>query len=313
MLFDVTSVLAELQIPVIRESDKEIRCVCPAHFERTGNKDSVGDWSINRDTGEHFCFSCSFGGSSIVSLAAYVLQVNIAEAGRWVRDRGLSELEMVTYDDAGFEKRRSKRRAQRISDQETIDDAHLAIFDEVPDDALHSRLLDRDAVDLYEVVWSQEEDAWVLPIRMPDESLLGYQLKTPTEVRNHPTGMLKSLTLFGIDKWRSETIGYLVESPLDAVRLFSAGYVGAVASFGAAVSAEQMSLMVEYFDRLVVAMDNDKAGYIANNKIWTGYQQRLQLSFINYDRTQAKDVGEMTDRQIHEALDTARPLPLRRC
>lgn len=312
MIFDVTSVLAELQIPVIREGDKEIRCKCPAHAERTGNQDSVGDWSVNRDTGEHFCFSCSFGGSSVVSLAAYVLQINIAEAGRWVRERGLSDLEMVTYDDAGFEKRRSKRRALRIAEQETIDDAHLAIFDEVPDCMLHERLLDRDAVDLYEVAWSQEENAWVLPIRMPDESLLGYQLKTPTEVRNHPTGMLKSLTLFGIDKWRAERLGYLVESPLDAVRLFSAGYVGAVASFGAAVSTEQMGILVEYFDRLVVAMDNDKAGFIANNKIWQGYRQRLQLSFINYDRTQAKDVGEMSDRQIREALDGARPTPLRR-
>jgi DNA primase len=158
---------------------------------------------------------------------------------------------------------------------------------------------------------------------MPDRQLLGYQLRAKGWERNHPENVKKSLTLFGIDKFITERRAILVESPLDAVRLASVGYDGttynghdtsgwvALASFGAAVSPEQMDLVVEHFDDVLVAMDNDKAGWAAVNRIWSHYRRRLNLSFFNYSGTDAKDVGDMLDDEIHEGVETARPLPLR--
>lgn len=321
MLYDVMSIIAELGLPVLRESDVEIRCVCPAHLERTGKTDSVGDWSINRDTGEHFCFSCQFGGSSVVGLVAYVNGTDIATANKWVRDYGLSDLEVISYEDAGWEKRRAKRRAAKAADVELLTDAHLAIFDDVPDRMLEVRGLDRDAADLYECLWSREHRSWVLPMRLADHNLIGYQLRAKGWERNYPEDVevKKSLTLFGIDKFVTERRLILVESPLDAVRLASVGYGGthrdqgwaAVSSFGAAVSPEQMQLLVDIADDVLVAMDNDGAGWASVSKIWSGYRQRLNLRFFNYKGTSAKDVGDMEDDEIHRGIETALPLPIR--
>ena len=320
MIYDVMSIIAELEMPVLREGDTEIRCVCPAHEERTGKVDSVGDWSINRDTGEHFCFSCQFGGSSVVGLVAYVQGTDIATANKWVRDHGMSDLEVVSYNEAGWEKRKAKRRAAKAQVEE-LTDAHLAIFDEVPDRMLDVRGLERECADLYECLWSREHRSWVLPMRLPDHALIGYQLRAKGWERNYPeeVEVKKSLTLFGIDKFVTERRFILVESPLDAVRLASVGYHGtkhgegwaAVSSFGAAVSPEQMQLLVDYADDVLVAMDNDGAGWASVNKIWGGYRQRLNLRFFNYTGIEAKDVGDMEDDEIHQGIDTARPLPIR--
>jgi hypothetical protein len=319
LLYDVESVVAGLQLPVLREGEKEIRCVCPAHLANTGNPDSVGDWSINRETGAHFCFSCQFGGPSVVSLAAYVLDVPVWEASKWCRDFGLADLELVQYEDSGWERRKARRKARKAEDQEVISDAHLAIFEEVPERMLDVRNLERDAADLYEVAWSRENKSWVLPMRMPNAQLIGYQLRAKGWERNHPEDVKKSLTLFGIDKFMTERRAILVESPLDAVRLASVGYSGmvrdegwcAVASFGAAVSDEQMQILVDQFDEVLVAMDNDKAGWISVNKIWARYRRRLALRFANYNGIDAKDVGDMTAEQIHQAVDRSRSMPLR--
>jgi hypothetical protein len=311
VLYDVESIVAALELPVLRAGEKEIRCVCPAHEERTGKVDSVGDWSINRDTGEHWCFSCQFGGSSVVGLVAYVHGTDIVTANRWVRENGLSDLEAILYEDAGWDRRRAKRRQTKVDAIETLTDAHLALFEPVPDRMLSVRSLKREAAELYECRWSREHHAWVLPMRRPDYQLLGYQLRAKGWEENYPEGVMKSMTLFGIDKFQTERTAYLVESPLDAVRLNSVGYDGALASFGAAVSTDQMQLIVDYYDTLVVCMDNDGAGWTSVHKIWNGYRQRLNLRFFNYRDIGAKDVGDMDDEEIHRGIDKALPLPVR--
>lgn len=323
MIYNVESVIAGLEIPVLRAGEKEIRCVCPAHEERTGNPDSVGDWSINRETGEHWCFSCQFGGGSPVTLIAYVLDVPIWEASRWAREYALADLELIHYTEAGWDKRRARRKARKVQDSEPISDGLLAVFDDVPERMLKVRDLDRDAAELYEVAWSREHLSWVLPMRMPNYELIGYQLRAKGWERNQPENVKKSLTLFGIDKFITERKLIIVESPLDAVRLATVGYYGehrleggggwaTVASFGAAVSEEQMAIVIEYADELMVAMDNDRAGWNAVDYIWSHYRRRLKLSFFNYSGIdKGMDPGDMTDDEIERAVETAKPLPVR--
>ena len=58
-------------------------------------------------------------------------------------------------------------------------------------------------------------------------------------------------------------------------------------------------------------MDNDRAGWVSVDNIWNGYKRRLKLRFANYSGIDAKDVGDMTDGEIRQAVETARPIPLR--
>ena len=71
--------------------------------------------------------------------------------------------------------------------------------------------------------------------------------------------MEKSKTLFGYHEVKDGDWAVLVESPLDAVRLFGLG-IPAFAALGAWVSREQVTLMARCFSYVILALDNDKAG-----------------------------------------------------
>ena len=58
----VVNVLVDLGITSIEQGD-ELWAQCPQHKERTGREDKNPSWSINKDTGAHFCFSCGYKGS----------------------------------------------------------------------------------------------------------------------------------------------------------------------------------------------------------------------------------------------------------
>jgi DNA primase len=148
---------------------------------------------------------------------------------------------------------------------------------------------------------------WVIPIRTAQGKLLGYQRKRGKYVENVPEDMRKSRTLFGIDVFDGGT-AILVESPLDVVRLTSAGVDGGVAAFGAGVSKYQMNLLLEEADEIVLALDNDEAGILSTQKLKATYGRRIPLLTLCYDYTpDAKDVGEMEkDSQIRRAVDEAR-------
>jgi hypothetical protein len=72
--------------------------------------------------------------------------------------------------------------------------------------------------------------------------------------------MEKSVTLFGFHQCRDSDYCAIVESPLDAVRLFGIG-VPAVSSLGAWVSKEQVTLLARNFTSVYLAMDDDKTGH----------------------------------------------------
>jgi DNA primase len=93
----------------------------------------------------------------------------------------------------------------------------------------------------------------------------------------------------------------LVESPLDAVRLFGAG-IPAVASLGAWVSRDQVTLMARCFSYVILALDNDKAGKEAT-AIVKPMLKKQGCAAIDWDYTglvdadgdPAKDVGDVPD------------------
>ena len=72
--------------------------------------------------------------------------------------------------------------------------------------------------------------------------------------------MEKSTTLFGFSVMSQHDFCALVESPLDAVRLFGEG-VPAVSSLGAWVSEEQIRLLSRAFSTVYLALDDDKTGH----------------------------------------------------
>jgi DNA primase len=309
MTFNIEQVLANLSIQIVRARGSEVLALCPMHKSRTGREDHNPSWWINEDTGAHICFSCGFKGN-IFSLVAEVRELYLGDgldyeaAKQW-----LANIEEISVEELA---ERLKRVPNYVAIEEPIpmSEAKLALFTDPPQWALEKRSLTKDAANRYEVLWAPD-NTWILPIRDPhDYSLMGWQEKQEgTRVfKNSPPGVKKSKTLFGGHEQNPDMV-IVVESPLDAVRIASAGIIGAVSTFGAIVSDAQVKLL-RYSDTVIAAFDNpniDEAGKTASAAmIVSARKYGMTLKFFDYASTGIKDVGEMTDEQIKHGIANAK-------
>jgi DNA primase len=249
---DITTILSNAGIGPLRVNGNEVHAPCPMHMARTGAEDRHPSWSINSTTYVHLCFSCGYKGT----LNGLLLDVTGSAP---------EDLELRLNEQSFVRKMETAR--QVIPDEfesEIIDGLTewelYNLLTDVPQRLLDHRMLQRAAIDTYEVRWSAETRQWVMPLRLPDGALIGAQYRQKGSVLTLPEGVEKSVTLFGFHQCREYDFCAIVESPLDAVRLFGIG-VPAVSSLGAWVSKEQVVLLARNFTSVYLAMDDDKTGH----------------------------------------------------
>lgn len=301
-MINVEKVLLSLDVPLTAQRGDEVQGLCPMHKARTGNEDHNPSWWINTVTGVHFCFSCGYKGN-IYTLVADVKGMDYFDAKDYVEQDSEMPVDVLL--------KRIRELPQYIpmqDDEIGMSEARLAVYTDVPDIELKKRFLTRNAVEQYGVLWDKENEAWILPIRDAESfALLGWQEKGAKGrfFRNQPVGVKKSKTLFGINAVKDNEVWVVVESPLDAVRLYSLGYFG-VASFGAILSEDQAKIM-RRASVIYAAFDNDDAGKKACEQM-LGFARRygIELKFFNYAGIDVKDIGDMTPKEVIQGIDTAK-------
>ena len=292
---EMQDALTRLGVEFYSNRGDEIQAECPAHEERTGHKDRNPSFYINADSGAFICFSCGWKGS-LYTLINY--KQGDVDARSWLdSEQGLA---------ARFS--RATREQPKIQEQTYITESMLSAFTEPPADALRSRGLTSDAARDYGLVWDRHNKNWIIPIRESSTSkLLGWQEKGYDRryFRNYPTGIQKSHSLFGYDKYTSGAM-IVVESPLDVIRLASIGIFGGVATYGALVSSHQFNL-IRGADRIVLAMDNDEAGHKSNMSLYNMCKDmEKEAWFFNYNALDVKDIGGMSLDEVRFGLDNAK-------
>lgn len=301
---NVESTLTRLGIEVISERGAEIQALCPGHLSRTGKEDRNPSWYINSDTGAHICFSCGFKGS-LQYLVCYMngfftsAGPDLKKAGEWLGDiaNGLEE---------SFKKAEAKK--ELVPEElEYISEATLKAFDNVPEGPLMARGLLPSAASAYGILWDTRNDNWIIPIRNPyTRDLMGWQEKGHRSryFRNYPTGIRKSLAVFGYDLYDGGDM-VVLESPLDAVRLRSVGIEGGVAIYGAIPSREQLNI-IRSADRIIFALDNDDAGKSSSHNLARmTFTHNFDAWFFDYSHTDQKDIGGMSKQEILTGFDNA--------
>jgi len=290
----LVDVLTSIGIEITNVGEREIGGRCPVHIARTGKADGSPSWSMNAATGAWICFSCGARGS----LMGLVQDLTGSDQPAYdyyaaIANMGLERLTMPT-----------------VVHRQEADIVQYSKFADIPQEALQKKNLTEDACRMHSVRWDTKNECWVLPLFTRERELLGWQSKKSGWVRNYPVGVKKSETLFGIERFKGGT-AILLESPLDVVRLTSIhSEVQGLASFGAAISVAQINLLEQYADRLIVAMDNDEAGVLAAKKLFDSLPRfRKGVLWLNYDGTDAKDIGDMADEQIVEAISSASAIP----
>jgi hypothetical protein len=192
-----------------------------------------------------------------------------------------------------------------------MSEARLAVFVEPPQDELKKRKVTAGAAKHYGVLWNDKTKTWILPLREPHQNkLMGWQEKGTVQRTffNRPSGLQKSRTLFGIEH-QNESLAILVESPLDCLRIYSSGVLGALAVCGSSTSEEQVKLL-RYSEHIVAAFDNpkiDAAGKKASDELAKyALKYGLNLSFFNYGDTGKKDPGDLTNEEIIWGIKNAK-------
>lgn len=282
----------------------EVQALCPMHEERTGKADHSPSWWINAESGLSTCFSCGYS-ASLEKLVADVLGLQT----KWgTPDYFAAEEWLSNYRDGlVLAHKKTEKRASwsaGLAKPVAMTEARLAVFTEPPEWALEARQLTAEACRAYGVLWDEKKQAWITPLRDPSTSaLMGWQLKGQGNrlFRNLPAGVEKTRTLFGIDSFSGPTM-IVVESPLDCVRLLSAGVTGAVSTCGAKISDEQIRL-ISRAHRIILALDNDEAGHSSLESFYKESVKRgIDFFQFAYQGSSAKDPGDMTDDEIHAGL-----------
>ena len=300
-MIDVEKVLINLDVALTAQRGDEVTGYCPMHKARTGKEDHNPSWWINTESGAHICFSCGYKGN-IYTLVADLKGISWHDAKEFINQQAEIPVDSLL--------RRLKELPEYIVPQEEIgmSEARLSVFTEVPDVELKKRFLTRSSANKYGIKWDTKNDSWILPIRDPDTfELLGWQEKGSKGrfFKNQPVGIKKSRTLFGIDVAPDNKQWVIVESPLDAVRLYTLGFIG-VATFGAIISEEQAKLM-RRASTIVAAFDKDDAGKKACEQM-LGFARKygLELQFFNYGNVEEKDVGDMLSSDVLRGIDKAK-------
>lgn len=281
---DVEGALYDLGIEVLKETEDELWARCPMHLVRTGKEDSHPSWSINTNTYVSYCFSCGYGAS-------------LNGLYRDLTGEVPPELEW-TLKKAAVLSALTEQKPQEPDGPDVNEWVLENTFAPLPEGLRNLRHLTRQAVDDFGIRWDKTKRLWVIPIRDADGLLVGYQFRRKGLVRNHPPGMKKAAVLFGLHLLRDESAVMVVESPLDAVRLCGIG-VPSVATFGAGISKDQLTLLSRNFQIIVSGMDNDKAGQQANQVLHTLSKQGCVVLPFSYKTLgKAKDPGDVEDDDL---------------
>ena len=301
---DIHSAMVKLGLEIVRIDGEEIIARCPAHERILGRPDRRPSFSVNAETGLFGCWSCKYGGSWL-TLVADMLTGDYAAAEAWTREQGTIEATLRTLEKIG---------AKPPQGPSPLSRAALALFTPPPAGELARRHLSPVAAAKFGVLWKPSSSAWILPMYHPETgSLIGWQEKAGTRVRNRPEGNAqRNATMFGVDQPATD-VTVVVESPLDAARV-DAIEPGALALFGSAVSDEQIRILTARSRKVIIFMDNDEPGWIAARTLAGALRGRGVVTLVvTYDDLpRGADPGDLTAEQLRHCLDTALPTWLMR-
>lgn len=294
---DLSPYLEQSGLRIKNVRGAEIQAWCPAHLERTGSTDRSPSFYFNQNKLIGHCYSCDWRVPALEVLVAYLTGGPVDEA---------IVLEAKAYSLSLGVKEIGKAKRSTL-DEGRVLEWKFKQMRPVPGQLLAFRRLSADIASFFEVRYDPVNKCWAIPVHTPRGKLMGWQQRQKGGVSNYPEGMVKSDTLFALHRYDTDRLA-LVESPLDAVRLYQAG-IPAVASFGAEVSDRQIELLARHCSEVYVALDNpavDSAGKRGTERVLRALRKRCGAVPWSY-QGRIKDPGDYsTDEEIIHAWQRTR-------
>ncbi len=286
----VKNVIDYLGIKITGETINDYIAFCPFH----GNT-KTPSFNIHKESGVWRCWNPTDGSSgNIVDLVTKILGCDRGFALRVIK--GKLELtipsEVLKLDFGDTE-----------PDDEGVflDESILAEFQPLNDKAkryLEDRGISEAAADAFHLLWDGE--AIVIPIRDIYNRLVAISKRRLNKSPKYKDSGRKSRTLFNISRATSYRDVIVVEGPLDAIKVYDAGFTNVVAVMGGNLSREQAALLRSKFEAVIIFTDSDVAGRSLARQV-ADVCDGLDVYFVPY-LFEAKDPGEMTLDQIRRCI-----------
>ena len=310
---DLRSILHACGITIMSQTGTDFLCLCPFHH----NTDSPA-FAVSYSKGLYVCYNqnCDSSGT-ILDLVKALTSRNDFEAMRFISQNKLSsaelleeELKDLLEDKPEFEEFPQLTLDSLYGYPKHHPDAPESIAFK---NYLHSRKITDEAIDHFRIGWSGTQKMFTIPLHSPDGipvGIIGRSIEGKS-FKNSPN-LPRNKTMFNIHRAKREggTI-IVVESSLDAIRLWQAGFPNAVATLGGSISDTNIQLLNKYASTVIIMTDNDTAGKalgvtIANklkskNVLWARYDYSTVYPHM------AKDVGDLTDEEIKQCIKNAIP------
>jgi DNA primase len=283
----IKRILAGTGIDIASEVDSDYIIFCPYH-----NNHHTPAGEIDKTKGTFFCFSCR----KIADLVEFVMHTS-----------GRTYFESVRF----IKSKEQEQDLERQISQQLVHKPEFTLFDELVLKRLHNNLLSFERAKEYlkyrkinshswskfSLGYSEKQDMVTIPVHSPDNLPIGFVGRSieGKEFKNTP-GLPKSKTLFNLNRVKTSSRVYVVESSFDAIRLDQVGFP-AVATLGATISNAQVDLLQKYFNDIIVIADNDVAGSNMKDRLIERLGSRVSVIEL---QKQYKDIGDMDDEAIKE-------------
>jgi len=299
----VREVVEGIGMKIHHYSQTDYFCYCPFH-----SNTNTPSFAISKTKGSYICYnpSCDARGG-LEDLIIQKGSMGQFEAARFIRllqknrpdtfDKDLEELFDDKPDFVEFP-------------QDILDGLHNGLNEESRG-YFYGRNINDESIDYFYLGYSQKQGMVTVPLHSPTGMPVGIIGRSIEGKRfKNSDNLPRSLTMFNLHRAKKVSPTIIVcESSFDAIRIHQAGYPNVVATLGGGISKQNISNLNKYSSSIIIATDADEAGRKLGMEI-VGKLPNKSISWASFDDgviypNGAKDVGDLTDKEIKQCIKNA--------
>lgn len=319
----IYSVLVELGVDVVSETDSVWLCLCPFH-----RNTSTPSFAVNKTNGLYLCFNggCEEKGS-LLSLVMKVGSMKIFPAKRLISKFENNEISFEKEINDIFD----AKNVLPSFPQDLINEMADRLWTSPAYEYMRGRGFDDKTLAYFQIGYSEKKKLVAIPVHDWDAMPVGVIGRTLIGKRfenskNIPT----KKTLFNIHRAKkvSDKV-VVVESAMDAMRIHQAGFPNVVSTNGGWFTESHQQILNKYFNEIIIMTDNDSPedhrmtnckkcsntcighspGRVLGEKISNAMNnKRVKWASAGYGvllPNGAKDPGDLTESQISDCIANA--------
>lgn len=294
-------ILNDIGVQVYSDTHSDFICYCPIHL----NRDSPA-FNIGKEPPYPFrCWNpkCDARGT-LVKLIMTLCHKDIIGALKMMNKyrtsvSNLSELIEKIKDD--------QEDTYDVLPESLLEKVKLD-YDKEPEKlkVFEDRGITRQTIEEFRIGYSQRRRRLTIPVWDEDKNFVGFSGRAVTAdvvPKYWDRGLPKRHILFNLDNARSSGEAIIVEGPIDAIKVWQAGYKNVVAFFGGGFSNIQAEKLTKTFKEVTIFTDNDEPGRAFVEKIAAKCREKGVTIYVVEYPDDRKDPGELNEKEIQHAIE----------